>query len=900
MAVMKSSPVGKSPSDMHDDAFQILGHSSGIFFYLPKGSGQVVELRSDQHVEGRLLALASRQWWEQSYPSNQGCDWRMAQNALIQLSYRVGIYNPDRVRGRGGWWDSDSAALHLGDRLIIKGEEQPMSYSKQYIYESAVPIRINYKDPLSTKEAKIFSEICDNISWDKTINSRYLAGWCAIAPICGALNWRPHIWITGGAGVGKAQPHSAKVLTPSGWSTMGDISVGDIVTTPDNGYGKVTGKYHQGNVPIYKFTFSDGRSTRATGNHLWKVRINGDWRIRNTMELIDILGRNSRGSEMLAVPLSDALGIVGNNKTHLPIHPYALGVLLGDGHLARDEKGCGGAVMLTSFDSFIVEKTRALLSDIGLGVFGIKRNNHFRVGDLSRYGRKTRGLIKDLRLLGSRSHNKFIPKQYLESSIEDRIHILQGLMDTDGTVGTSGSSTFCSTSKQLADDISYIVRSLGGIARTSTRKPSYTYKGKKLDGRTAYIVNIRISDRSKLFSLPRKLERVEGGYQYAESLYLNIKSITPDGYEDASCISIDHPSHLYVTDDFVVTHNSFILDKIVRRIIGDIGLSVQSATTEAGLRQTLRHDARPVMFDEIDGSDMRAQARIQNILELARQASSDSGASLIKGTVTGDAQTFKIRSCFAFSSIGVSATSRPDETRITVLGIRADGNQERFARLADLIADTMTDEYIQRFTARSVRMIPIIRENARIFATAAAKVLGSQRAGDQVGALLAGAYSLHVDRPVTIKEATEWIDKQDWSENKAQGEDTDEWKCLSYILQQIVKCPGKMGPTDRSIAELMDMASGRADSLESERAAAISTLGLYGMRGDPDQMVISATHNAIAKILRETEWAKTWARTLGRLPGAKRTDGTVRFGSVKSRGVEIPYQDEKLQAEIDL
>lgn len=525
---------------MASEPFIVLGHDSGSFFYLCSGSGQIIELRADQHVEGRLVALAPRDYWESHYMTKQGPNWRAAQNALIQKSYAVGIYNPNRVRGRGGWWSSRGSVLHLGNRLIVNGKEEPMAAAKEHIYEAAVPIGVNYKNPLSVKEASKFSKISELLSWDRPISARYLAGWCAIAPICGAIEWRPHIWITGGAGAGK----------------------------------------------------------------------------------------------------------------------------------------------------------------------------------------------------------------------------------------------------------------------------------------------------------------------------------------------------------------SFILDKIVRRIIGDIGLSVQSATTEAGLRQTLRHDARPVLFDEIEGADQRAQIRIQNILELARQASSETGSRIVKGTANGEAVAFTIRSCFAFSSIGVFATSRPDETRITVLGITADGDRERFKILSGLIADTFTDEYVQRFTARSIKMIPVIRENARIFASAVATTLGSQRAGDQVGALLAGAYSLHSDSVITSKEAQSYIDKQDWSDSKLAHEDTDEAKCLAFLMQVVVKMPSIGGPVDKSIADLMLIASGRTNHTAAEREHAITTLGLYGMRGDRDFMQISLNHTAIARLLKETEWARTWGRTLCRLPGAKRSQGGVRFGSVKNRAVEIPYEGE--------
>jgi len=314
-----------------------------------------------------------------------------------------------------------------------------------------------------------------------------------------------------------------------------------------------------------------------------------------------------------------------------------------------------------------------------------------------------------------------------------------------------------------------------------------------------------------------------------------------------------------------------------------------SSTTEAGLRQDMNSDARPIIFDEIDGSGPRAQDRIQNVLELSRAAASDTKAKIIKGSVTGKAMKFEIRSCFAFSSIGVFATSRPDETRITVLGLKLGMDRSKFEKLIDAISNLMTEEYIQRFNARSVMMIPVMRSNSYIFAKAGAAVLGTQRAGDQMGALLGGAWTLHSDKAVTMGQATAWIEKEDWSESKVNAGDNDEAKCLAYLMQSVVRSNSSGGPRDFSIAELAEIASGRKASTDNEVAGAISTLGTYGFRADPDHLVVSSSHSAVAKILERTEWGKNWRLTLGRLPGAKPTHGTVRFGATKTRGTEIQY-----------
>jgi hypothetical protein len=130
-------------------------------------------------------------------------------------------------------------------------------------------------------------------------------------------------------------------------------------------------------------------------------------------------------------------------------------------------------------------------------------------------------------------------------------------MDTDGTVDTKGSCSFCTTSKVLAEDVRYIVRSLGGMASIGVKKePKYTYKGEKRIGHCAYIVHIRFKVPSSLFTLTRKKLRAGDMNQYSATLKCRIESVEYVGEEETQCILIDHPDHLYITDDFIVTHNT--------------------------------------------------------------------------------------------------------------------------------------------------------------------------------------------------------------------------------------------------------------------------------------------------------------------------------------------------------
>jgi putative DNA primase/helicase len=355
------------------------------------------------------------------------------------------------------------------------------------------------------------------------------------------------------------------------------------------------------------------------------------------------------------------------------------------------------------------------------------------------------------------------------------------------------------------------------------------------------------------------------------------------------CGAIDWRPHVWITGQ-AGSGKSWVIDKVVRRLLGDIGLAVQSETTEAGLRQTLGHDARPIVFDEIEGEDLRAQQRIQNVLALARQASSETGAVIIKGSPLGIAKTYRIRSCFAFSSIGVGLDAHADQTRVAVLTIRPDGAGERFKRLSALVADTLTDDYVRRFLARSIRMAPVIRANARVFAAAGAAVIGSQRLGDQVGALLAGCYSLYDDGLISAADAQKWVAGQDWSEQKDVTAASDEARCLQRVLERVVRVQDKYTTAERTVAELVLVAACKREDVVTIDAATSHLLRL-GIRiergGDLDCFVISSSHEAISRMLEGTPWVRNWGRLLRRLPGALAT-GPVRFAGVLARGVSIP------------
>lgn len=356
--------------------------------------------------------------------------------------------------------------------------------------------------------------------------------------------------LTAAAGGGKAQPLDAKIKVPGGWTTMGELKVGMAVSAPDGGFSYVTGIYPQGVKDIYEVTFVDGRKTRACADHLWEfVDVHEKLpekrtKLINTMELkwhVHDRPRNRAYFNLISAEEGEFVDY--------PVDPYLLGVILGDGGTRHNR------LTISSADQEIMDNVAKALPESCV----IKHISGVDYAIVKKDKRQPHPLIGDLRtfdVMDKYSYEKFIPTQYLHGSREQRLAILQGLMDTDGTVNDHAVISFCSTSEQLAKDVQYLVRSLGGIARISQRVPQYTHNGIKKDGRVAYNVNIRYKKPTELFRLTRKSSRCNDQGQYVDNLKLRVTSVKLVGREEAQCISVSHPKRLYITDDFIITHNT--------------------------------------------------------------------------------------------------------------------------------------------------------------------------------------------------------------------------------------------------------------------------------------------------------------------------------------------------------
>lgn len=540
--------------------FRILGWDRGRAYYLPDGIPQVTALAPGQHTKLNLLQLASLLYWKDNFPaekrSGDGINWDMAADALIQQAQRIGIWDPELIRGRGAWWDRGKWAVHLGNRVVLgtpDGEPEEFNLRdapSSYVYEAGKPIKLSFNDPLGNSESVKLVQICERLRWERPISGKLLAGWVFLAPICGAIGWRPHIWITGGAGSGK------------------------------------------------------------------------------TTVMVDIIGR-----------------------------------------------------------------------------------------------------------------------------------------------------------------------------------------------------------------------------------------------------CLDGPA-----------------------------LKVEGDTSEAGIRQALLHDARPVVFDEFESERKKAAERVEDVLAMVTRASSETGADLLKGGADGRAASFKTRAMFAFASIGVNLRQHAARTRVTVLGLYGEPETPEslaeFKQMKTNLLDTLTENYIQQLQARAIRMIPTIRHNAQVFAEAAALALKDRRMGDQIGTLLAGAYGLHSTGVISREKAVEWIERQDWDEITETTEGNDEAMCLRHILSHIVRVEtATVGVKSRSIAELIAKAAEVPNvkdyeiTIEEAKGTLMRIGIMVGDRQDRVKVIrIASGHREMKRVLADTSWPESYPRTLQRIAGATKLDPR-KFGTVSYRCTELLVSD---------
>lgn len=377
-------------------------------------------------------------------------------------------------------------------------------------------------------------------------------------------------------GEGKAQPINIIIPTPNGYKKFGDLKIGDLVF---NRYGKpvkVTGVFPKGQLKNYKVTLDDGRVTYCNDDHLWNVRYQTvDPKTKKTIykektitlkEMIKKgIYKGPRNTYRYSIPINKPVEYI---EQTLPIHPYVLGALIGNGCFTER------AVSISSNDEFIVNKIGKLLNLKPIKQHESNYSWYFELEtptNKKRYLQNNEFLINEnFNLTNLKSKDKFIPDLYKISSLEQRINLLQGLFDTDGYISikdkrNSLTCNYTTVSKQLANDVCEILRSIGISCSISKD----THKDYKNEENCCYTVNIRCENKDKvqLFSLPRKKNiaikymncKIRKDYNYIAIVSIEKMKET----EEMQCIMVDDEEHLYLTNNYIVTHNTFCTIKYI-------------------------------------------------------------------------------------------------------------------------------------------------------------------------------------------------------------------------------------------------------------------------------------------------------------------------------------------------
>ena len=324
---------------------------------------------------------------------------------------------------------------------------------------------------------------------------------------------------SGARGLGKAQPLDSLVFTEFGYRKMRDLKVGDLIYGSDGKLHKITHIFPQGIKPTMKVTFSDKTSTLCAEDHLWsyyKIYSKDKTKLYTATckelyesGVISVSSKTGYKNSKYKIPLVSPIEF--QHKDTL-ISPYMMGLLLGNGHFGKSSVD----ISTTDYVEY----------------------------------------IKQLGLYQKRSWEKFIPKNYLYNDVNSRIELLQGLMDTDGEIGTDYQEKYSTVSKQLAEDIVFLVQSLGGTARiTYKTNRTYKYKGQIRSCRDYYDINIKLPKNILPCKLDKKLNNLNPNKLSPIRTIRNIEYVEP---QECQCIIIDSEDHLYLTNDLICTHNSEI------------------------------------------------------------------------------------------------------------------------------------------------------------------------------------------------------------------------------------------------------------------------------------------------------------------------------------------------------
>lgn len=392
----------------------------------------------------------------------------------------------------------------------------------------------------------------------------------------------PAKWIGyGGArGGAKALRLDALISTPFGFRTNISLGVGDLIHNPDGSVQRIIQTHPVAEQTVITLFFHDGTSADCSLDHRWTTRrastrvkrknalVGSDfaWSVETTRTIMNWVDRakkqveNGEDSKKFPlIPVSKEVPFNVTSRHKAVVDPYLLGCLLGDGCISNKR------INITSAD---IEHTREYLSNLSVEFSESKKQGTDAIA-FGLVGESRKTVLSEMiyyGLSGRKSHDKFIPEQYKMSSIDNRYSVVQGLMDTDGTVDERGHISYTTVSQRLAEDVAFVIRSLGGVVTIAKVGAGYTKDGVRRKCRDAYVLYIKHRNPSKLFRLKRKADKAASGVE--DIMFKKIVDYKVSEAVPMRCISVSNTNGLFLTNDFIVTHNSDAVRKgiVYRRL----------------------------------------------------------------------------------------------------------------------------------------------------------------------------------------------------------------------------------------------------------------------------------------------------------------------------------------------
>lgn len=447
-----------------------------------------------------------------------------------ELSFGIQIFGIPEIRYR-----------HLFNRKTKKTYAGLLDYVKDFFKEKEIDYILN--DNRVKPEQNANFKLVDYIDSDKKIPLKLRPYQQDIINKC-----REREVIQAATGAGKALPLDTDILTPNGFVKMRDIHVGSVVYDENGEKTNVIAEFPQDELKQeYKITFNDGSYVICCKDHLWKYDVKSNlqhhrWKVDNIVDILYKYGLKKNRSFNIYIPACKPIQF---SKKDLFIPPYLMGALLGDGGLTQN------TLTFTNVEQDIIDKVNLLVSK--WGVFKHRKNKehiqlHFVGGKNNLFKKYIENTFHH-----ANSKTKFIPNEYKMSSIEDRLELIRGLIDTDGSINEKGHIKIGFVSEQLAKDLQFVLQSLGYRSKMTI--------GKRKGKNNTYNLYIRGCD-DKLFSSIKHKERFKHRKVGKNHHYdiLKIVSVEPlDKKSEMKCITVDSPLHTYICKDFIVTHNTLMM-----------------------------------------------------------------------------------------------------------------------------------------------------------------------------------------------------------------------------------------------------------------------------------------------------------------------------------------------------